>query len=62
VSIGDGASTAGGTTVRQDVPPGALAVSGGPQRNLAAWAVEKRAGTAQGDAAQAALRLVEESD
>ena len=35
VEIGDGAGTAGGTVVRRDVPPGALAVSGGPQRNLA---------------------------
>jgi bifunctional UDP-N-acetylglucosamine pyrophosphorylase / glucosamine-1-phosphate N-acetyltransferase len=34
VSIGDGAMTGGGTVVRRDVPPGALAVSGGPQRNL----------------------------
>ncbi len=32
-TIGDGAVTGGGTVVRRDVPPGALAVSGGPQRN-----------------------------
>ena len=34
VHIGDGAMTGGGTVVRQDVPPGALAVSAGPQRNI----------------------------
>jgi bifunctional UDP-N-acetylglucosamine pyrophosphorylase/glucosamine-1-phosphate N-acetyltransferase len=34
VTIGDGATTGGGTVVRRDVPPGNLAVSGGPQRNL----------------------------
>jgi bifunctional UDP-N-acetylglucosamine pyrophosphorylase/glucosamine-1-phosphate N-acetyltransferase len=34
VSIGDGAMTGGGAVVRRDVPPGSLAVSGGPQRNL----------------------------
>ena len=34
VSIGDGAMTGGGAVVRRDVPPGNLAVSGGPQRNL----------------------------
>jgi bifunctional UDP-N-acetylglucosamine pyrophosphorylase/glucosamine-1-phosphate N-acetyltransferase len=34
VTIGDGATTGGGTVVRRDVPPGSLAVSGGPQRNL----------------------------
>jgi bifunctional UDP-N-acetylglucosamine pyrophosphorylase/glucosamine-1-phosphate N-acetyltransferase len=61
VEIGAGASTAGGTVVRRDVPPGALAVSGGPQRNLDGWVVSKRAGTAQADAAAAALEGVEES-
>ena len=30
VEIGDGAATGAGTVVRRDVPPGALAVSGGP--------------------------------
>jgi bifunctional UDP-N-acetylglucosamine pyrophosphorylase/glucosamine-1-phosphate N-acetyltransferase len=34
ITIGDGAMTGGGTVVRRDVPPGTLAVSGGPQRNL----------------------------
>jgi bifunctional UDP-N-acetylglucosamine pyrophosphorylase/glucosamine-1-phosphate N-acetyltransferase len=61
VEIGDGAGTAGGTVVRRDVPPGALAVSSGPQRNLERWALSKRAGTPQADAAAAALDGVEES-
>ncbi len=55
VAIGDGASTGGGTVVRQDVPPGALAVSSGPQRNVDGWALTKRAGTPQAEAAEAAL-------
>jgi bifunctional UDP-N-acetylglucosamine pyrophosphorylase/glucosamine-1-phosphate N-acetyltransferase len=55
VEIGDGAGTAGGTVVRRNVPPGALAVSGGPQRNLERWALTKRAGTTQGEAAARAL-------
>ena len=42
VHIGDGAMTGGGTVVRRDVPPGSLAVSGGPQRNLEGHA-ERRA-------------------
>jgi bifunctional UDP-N-acetylglucosamine pyrophosphorylase/glucosamine-1-phosphate N-acetyltransferase len=54
VEIGDGASTGGGTVVRRNVPPGALAVSGGPQRNLAGWVQSKRAGTPQARAAEAA--------
>ena len=42
VTIGDGAMTGGGTVVRRDVPPGALAVSGGPQRNLEGHAARKQ--------------------
>jgi bifunctional UDP-N-acetylglucosamine pyrophosphorylase/glucosamine-1-phosphate N-acetyltransferase len=61
VEIGDGAGTAGGTVVRRDVPPGALAVSGGPQRNLEGWVRRRRSGTAQADAAEAAQRDVGES-
>ena len=53
-TIGDGASTGGGTVVRGDVPPGALAVSAGPMRVIEGWALERRAGTAQAEAAQAA--------
>jgi bifunctional UDP-N-acetylglucosamine pyrophosphorylase/glucosamine-1-phosphate N-acetyltransferase len=37
VEVGDDAMTGGGTTVRRDVPPGALAVSAAPQRNLENW-------------------------
>jgi bifunctional UDP-N-acetylglucosamine pyrophosphorylase / glucosamine-1-phosphate N-acetyltransferase len=56
VTVGDGAGTAGGTVVRRDVPPGALAVSGGPQRNIPGWAQRRRAGTPQAEAAEAADR------
>jgi bifunctional UDP-N-acetylglucosamine pyrophosphorylase / glucosamine-1-phosphate N-acetyltransferase len=55
VSIGDGAGTGGGTVVRRNVPPGALAVSGGPQRNLPGWAQRSRAGTPQAEAAASAV-------
>ncbi len=55
VEVGDGAGTGAGTVVRRDVPPGALAVSAGPQRNLEGWTLERRAGTAQAQAAEAAL-------
>ncbi|MGH3510461.1 MAG: bifunctional UDP-N-acetylglucosamine diphosphorylase/glucosamine-1-phosphate N-acetyltransferase GlmU [Nocardioidaceae bacterium] len=54
VEIGDGAATGAGTVVRRDVPPGALAVSGGPQRVIEDWARRKRPGTAQAAAAEAA--------
>ncbi|HET6625245.1 MAG TPA: bifunctional UDP-N-acetylglucosamine diphosphorylase/glucosamine-1-phosphate N-acetyltransferase GlmU [Nocardioidaceae bacterium] len=55
VEIGDGAVTGAGTVVRRDVPPGALAVSSGPQRNIEEWTLRKRAGTASAAAAEAAL-------
>ncbi len=51
VTIGDGASTGGGTVVRRNVPAGALAVSASPQRNLEGWVRSHRAGTAQAEAA-----------
>ncbi len=51
VSIGDGAGTGAGTVIREDVPPGALAVSSGPQRNIEGWTLRRRPGTAQADAA-----------
>jgi bifunctional UDP-N-acetylglucosamine pyrophosphorylase / glucosamine-1-phosphate N-acetyltransferase len=43
VRIGKGAYVGSGTTIREDVPAGALAVSAGKQRNLEGW-VDKRAG------------------
>ena len=54
VTIGDGASTGGGTVVRGEVPPGALAVSAGPLRVIEGWAQRRRPGTKQAAAAEAA--------
>lgn len=54
VQIGDGAYTGAGTVVRDDVPPGALAVSAGAQRNIEDWVVRKRPDTAAAQAARAA--------
>ena len=54
VTVGDGAYTGAGTVVRDDVPPGALAVSAGPQRNIEGWVERKRPGSAAADAAAAA--------
>jgi bifunctional UDP-N-acetylglucosamine pyrophosphorylase/glucosamine-1-phosphate N-acetyltransferase len=59
VRIGDGAYTGAGTVVREDVPPGALAVSSGPQRTIEGWVARKRPGT---PAADAAARAVEATD
>jgi len=55
IEIGDGAVTGGGTVVRRDVPPGALAVSTGPQRHIEEWVLRRRADTPSAAAARAAL-------
>ena len=54
VTVGDGAYTGAGTVVRNDVPPGALAVSAGPQRNIEGWVQRKRPGSAAAQAAERA--------
>ena len=51
VTVGDGAYSGAGTVIREDVPPGALAVSGGPQRNIEGWVEKKRPGTPAAEAA-----------
>ena len=42
VTVGKGAYVGSGTTVRENVPPGALAVSAGKQRNLDDWVAKKK--------------------
>lgn len=54
VEVGDGAYTGAGTVVRRDVPPGALSVSGGPQRIFEGWVESRRAGTPAAEAARRA--------
>ena len=54
VNVGDGAATGAGSTIREDVPPGALAVSAGPQRTIEGWTERRRPGTKQAEAAQQA--------
>jgi len=56
VVVGDGAYTGAGTVLRDDVPPGALAVSAGAQRNIEDWVLRKRPGTASAEAAEHAKR------
>jgi bifunctional UDP-N-acetylglucosamine pyrophosphorylase/glucosamine-1-phosphate N-acetyltransferase len=55
VNVGDGAYSGAGTVIRRNVPPGALAVSGSPQRNIEGWVARRRPGTPAADAAEAAL-------
>jgi bifunctional UDP-N-acetylglucosamine pyrophosphorylase/glucosamine-1-phosphate N-acetyltransferase len=54
LTIGDGAYTAAGSVITTDVPPGALAVGRGRQRNIEGWVQRKRAGSPAALAAAAA--------
>ncbi len=42
VTVGKGAYIGTGTTVREDIPAGALAVSAGKQRNIEGWVAERK--------------------
>jgi bifunctional UDP-N-acetylglucosamine pyrophosphorylase/glucosamine-1-phosphate N-acetyltransferase len=54
VTVGDGAYTAAGSVITEDVPPGALGVTRAPQRNVAGWVQRRRPGSAAAEAAAAA--------
>jgi len=53
VEVGDGAYTAAGSAITENVPPGAMGVGRGQQRNILGWVGRKRAGS---DSAKAAER------
>jgi bifunctional UDP-N-acetylglucosamine pyrophosphorylase/glucosamine-1-phosphate N-acetyltransferase len=55
VRVGDGAYTAAGSVITQDVPPGAMGVARAAQRNVGGWVARKRPGTPAALAAEAAL-------
>ena len=52
LTLGDGAYTAAGSVITEDVPPGALGIARGRQHNSAGWVERQRPGT--GPAAAAA--------
>ncbi len=51
VTIGDGAYTAAGSVITEDVPPGDLALGRARQRNIDGWVASRRPGTDSADAA-----------
>ncbi|MEV1143834.1 bifunctional UDP-N-acetylglucosamine diphosphorylase/glucosamine-1-phosphate N-acetyltransferase GlmU [Micromonospora sp. NPDC049799] len=56
VEVGDGAYTAAGSVIIENVPPGAMGVARARQRNIEGWVVKRRAGTAAAEAAERARR------
>ena len=62
VRVGDGAYSGAGTVIKDDVPPGALAVSGGRQRTIENWVVENRPDTGAAEAARRAQNTSEDSE
>jgi bifunctional UDP-N-acetylglucosamine pyrophosphorylase / glucosamine-1-phosphate N-acetyltransferase len=54
VTIGDGVYTAAGSVITKNVPPGALSVARGQQRNIEGWVARKRPGSAAAEAARKA--------
>jgi bifunctional UDP-N-acetylglucosamine pyrophosphorylase/glucosamine-1-phosphate N-acetyltransferase len=54
VTIGDGAYTAAGSVITEDVPPGALGLGRARQRTIEGWVASRRAGSPAARAAEAA--------
>jgi bifunctional UDP-N-acetylglucosamine pyrophosphorylase/glucosamine-1-phosphate N-acetyltransferase len=52
VSIGDGAYTAAGSVITEDVPAGAIGVGRAKQRNVLDWVLRKRPNTPSAKAAE----------
>ena len=54
ISIGDGAYTAAGSVITENVPAGAIGVGRAKQRNVLGWVLRKRKGTQSALSAEAA--------
>jgi bifunctional UDP-N-acetylglucosamine pyrophosphorylase/glucosamine-1-phosphate N-acetyltransferase len=52
VTIGDGAYTAAGSVITEDVPAGAIGVARGKQRNVLGWVLRRRSATKSAEAAR----------
>ena len=62
VQVGDGAYTAAGSVITEDVRRGAMAVARARQRNVAGWVARNRAGTAAAEAPPQAAGANETAD
>jgi bifunctional UDP-N-acetylglucosamine pyrophosphorylase / glucosamine-1-phosphate N-acetyltransferase len=57
VTVGDGAYTAAGSVITDDVPPGAMGVGRSRQRNIEGWTERKRPGSGSAAAARRAREV-----
>ena len=53
LTVGDGAYTAAGSVITEDVPAGAIGVGRAKQKNVLGWVMRKRSGTKSAIAAEA---------
>jgi bifunctional UDP-N-acetylglucosamine pyrophosphorylase/glucosamine-1-phosphate N-acetyltransferase len=54
VTVGDGAYTAAGSVITDDIPAGAIGVARSKQRNILGWVLRKRQGTKSAESAKKA--------
>ena len=62
VEVGDGAYTAAGSVITEDVPPGAMGVARARQRNVEGWVERRRPGTAAAESAARARGTTSNSE
>ncbi|MGP3957405.1 bifunctional UDP-N-acetylglucosamine diphosphorylase/glucosamine-1-phosphate N-acetyltransferase GlmU [Nonomuraea sp. 3N208] len=62
VTVNDGAYTAAGSVIVDEVPPGAMGVARARQRNVEKWVLRRRAGTKSAAAAERALARQEQQE
>lgn len=62
VTVGDGAYTAAGSVITDDVPPGAMGVARARQRNISGWVRRRRPGSPAAEAAAQAQPRTESSE
>ncbi|WP_327588726.1 bifunctional UDP-N-acetylglucosamine diphosphorylase/glucosamine-1-phosphate N-acetyltransferase GlmU [Nonomuraea sp. NBC_00507] len=62
VTVNDGAYTAAGSVIVDEVPPGAMGVARARQRNIEKWVLRRRAGTKSAAAAERALARQEQQE
>jgi len=62
VTVGDGAYTAAGSVITDDVPAGAMGVGRARQRNIEGWVERRRPGTAAAEAATRARAAAPQGD